>query len=190
VWMHCDSRSCSRRPAAPCATTTSALRGRPSRRPLPSGADVVVAQGAAGLREQLLESQCIHTGTVKRVPVGGADDRVLAERGAQAGDMMMERVSRSGRKLGAPEAVDQHVDADHATVPEREHRQQRLPLRAADIGGRPACEHFERAEKPDFWRLLHIGRRLLQQVSHARALAAKRRRLAPGWQRQSRTSRP
>ena len=62
---------------------------------------------------------------------------------------MMERVPRSGRELLAPQAVDERVDVDHAAVPEREHRQQRLTLRAAHVRRRPARENLERAEKPD-----------------------------------------
>ena len=68
---------------------------------------------------------------------------------------MMERVPRSGRELLPPQAVDQGVDADHPTLPEREHRQQRLALRAAHVRGRPARENLERAEKPDLNWLVH-----------------------------------
>ena len=85
----------------------------------------------------------------ERVPVGRADDRRLSERGAKPGDVMMERVPRSGRQLLAPQAVDERVDADHAALPEREHRQQGLTLRAAHVRGRPVRENLERAEKPD-----------------------------------------
>ena len=62
---------------------------------------------------------------------------------------MVERVPRSGRELLAPQAVDERVDVDHPALPEREHRQQRLTLRAAHVRERPARENLERAEKPD-----------------------------------------
>ena len=113
------------------------------------GRDVAVAQRGARLREQLLEPHRIHARVLERVPVGRADDRLLSERGAKAGDVMMERVPRSGRELLAPQAVDERVDVDHAALPEREHRQQGLTLRAAHVRGRPARENLERAEKPD-----------------------------------------
>jgi hypothetical protein len=68
---------------------------------------------------------------------------------------MMERVPRSGGQLLAPQAVDEPVDVDHAPVPEREHRQQRLTLRAAHVRGRPARENLKRAEKPDLKEFAH-----------------------------------
>ncbi len=68
---------------------------------------------------------------------------------------MMERVPRGGRKLLAPQAVDESVDVDDAAVPERKHRQQRLTLRAAHVRGRPARENLERAEKPDLKEFAH-----------------------------------
>ena len=69
--------------------------------------------------------------------------------------MVMERVPRSGRELLAPQTVDERVDVDHPTLPEREHRQQSLALRAAHVRERPARENLERAEKPNFEQLLH-----------------------------------
>ncbi len=63
---------------------------------------------------------------------------------------MMERVPRSGRELLAPQAVDERVDVDHPPVPEREHRQQGLTLRAADVRTRSARKNLERAENADF----------------------------------------
>ena len=113
------------------------------------GRGVAVAQRGAGLREQLLEPDRVDACAVQRVPVGRADDRLLAERGAEAGDVVMERVPRSGRELLAPQTVDEPVDVDHPTLPEREHREQSLPLRAAHVRGRSARESLERAEKPD-----------------------------------------
>ena len=68
---------------------------------------------------------------------------------------MVERVPRSGRELLPPQAVDERVDVDHPALPEREHRQQRLSLRAAHVRGRPARENLERAEQPDLEQLLH-----------------------------------
>ena len=132
------------------------------------GRDVAVAQRGARLREQLLEPDRVHARVLQRVPVGGADDRLLSERGAKAGDVMMERVPRSGRELLAPQAVDERVDVDQPALPEREHRQQRLTLRAADVRGRPARENLERAEKPDLKEFAHRRVRCLHgRVSQA-----------------------
>ena len=110
---------------------------------------VAVAQRGAGLREQLLEPDRVDARALQRVPVGRADDRLLSERGAEAGDVVMERVPRSGRELLAPQTVDEPVDVDYPTLPEREHREQGLTLRAAHVRGRPARENLERAENPD-----------------------------------------
>ena len=77
------------------------------------GRDVAVAQRGARLREQLLEPDRVDARVLQRVPVGRADDRLLSECGAQAGDVMVERVPRSGRELLAPQAVDERVDVDH-----------------------------------------------------------------------------
>ena len=46
---------------------------------------------------------------------------------------MMQRVPRSGRELLPPETVDERVDRHDPAVPEREHRQQGLTLRAAHV---------------------------------------------------------
>jgi hypothetical protein len=46
------------------------------------GADVAVAERPACVCEQLLEPFRVDARAVERVPVGGADDRVVAERGA------------------------------------------------------------------------------------------------------------
>ena len=133
----------------------SAPEGERRRDRVRRGKDVALPQRGARLREQLLEPDRIHIRALQRVPVGGADDRLLSERGAKAGDVMMERVPRSGRELLPPQAVDERVDVDHPALPEREHRQQGLTLRAAHVRDRPARENLERAEKPDFEQLLH-----------------------------------
>ena len=67
----------------------------------------------------------------------------------------MEGVPRRGRKVLAPEPVDECVDADDPAGPEREHRKQCLTLGAAHVRRAPARENLERAEKPDFQQLLH-----------------------------------
>ena len=97
---------------------------------------------------------------------------------------MVERVPRSGRKLLPPQAVDERVDVDQPAVPEREHRQQRLTLRAAHVRGRPAREDLERAENPDLQQLLHT--RLAPpppSLARSSALASNARQLALVWHR-------
>ena len=142
------------------------------------GPDVAVPQHIARLREQLLELQRVHARVLHRVAVGRADDRSLSERGAKAGDVMVERVPRSGRQLLPPEAVDERVDADHTAVPQREHRQQRLTLRAAHVRGRTVHEHLERAEKPDVKRVVH-SRLLPPRTSLARSRVCVKPRRTP-----------
>ena len=122
--------------------------------------NVAVAQRAARRREQLLEAHRVHAGVAHGVPIGRADDRALAQRRAKAGDVMMQRVARSGRKLLPPQSLDERVDVDHPALAERKHRQQRLTLRAADLRERPARDNLERAEKPDFQWRAHSRRRV------------------------------
>ena len=86
---------------------------------------------------------------------------------------MMERVPRSGRELLPPQAVDEPVDVDHPALPEREHRQQGLTLRAAHVRRRPARENLERAEKSDLKWLVHrrVG---MACTDESRTLATRR----------------
>ena len=133
----------------------SAPEGERRRDRVGRGRGVAVAQRGARLREQLLEPYGIDARALQRVAVGRAGDRLLSERGAEAGDVMVERVPRSGRELLPPQAVDEPVDVDHTTLPEREHREQSLALRAAHVRRRPARENLERAEQPDLERFTH-----------------------------------
>jgi hypothetical protein len=111
--------------------------------------DVVRPQRSAGLHEQLFELHGIDARVLQRVAVGRAGDRLLSERRAEPGNVVMERIPRSGRELLAPEAVDERVDVDQAAVRERQQRQKRLTLRAAHVRGRPTRDNLERAEQPD-----------------------------------------
>ncbi len=129
--------------------------------------DVAVAQRRARVGEELLETDGIDRRRSEGIAVGEADDRPLSERRAEAGDVVVKRIPRSGRELLPPETVDQRVDLDRAAVAEREHGQERLSLRAAHVRRRPADENLERAENPDFELFLHPRYRLLPRVSHA-----------------------
>ena len=162
-----------------CLGAEPGRAGQPlQRRPAPEGKrrgdrvrralNVVGPQRGAGLREQLLEPHGIDERVLERVAVGRAGDRLFSERGAEAGDVVMERVPRRGRELLTPEAVDERVDVDHAAVPEREQREQRLTLRAAHVRGRPARDNLERAEQPD-----------LEWLAHRMANTEESRRLEP-----------
>ena len=133
----------------------SAPEGKRRRDRVRRGRDVAVAQRGARLREQLLEPYGIDARAFQCVPVGRADDRLLSELGAEAGDVMMERVPRSGRELLPPQTVDQSVDVDNPTLPEREHRQQGLALRATHVRRRPARENLEGAEESDLKWFVH-----------------------------------
>jgi hypothetical protein len=84
---------------------------------------------------------------------------------------MVERVPRRSRQVFAPEPLHQRVDVDDATAVQREHREQGLTLRAADVCDSSAREHLERAQKPDLQQLWHRRYYLLERVSHARARA-------------------
>jgi hypothetical protein len=123
--------------------------------------------------------------------VGGVSRyRALAERGAKAGDVMMQRVARSGRKLVPPQAFDERVDVDHPALAERKHRQQRLTLRAAHLRERPARDNLEGAEKPDFQWGAHARRcvactgesRRLEHAGEAGRFQRPWQSVARGWQ--------
>ena len=119
--------------------------------------DVSVAKRGACLPEQLLELGRVEACAVERVTVRRADDRFLAERGAEAGDVMVEGVPRGGRKLLLPHAVDERVDVNHPSAAKREHCKQGLALHAADVCERPTHVSLERAEKSDIKQLLHAS---------------------------------
>ena len=55
---------------------------------------VALAQGAARLREQLLEPHGVDARVPERVAVGRPDDRPLSEGSAQSRDVMLDRVAR------------------------------------------------------------------------------------------------
>ncbi len=131
------------------------------------GRGVAVAQRGARVRQQLLEPRCVDTCVLQCISIGGADDRVLSERGTKAGDVMMERVPWSSRELLPPEAVDERVDVDHPFPPEREHCKQRLSLGAAHVRACPPGEDLERTKNPDFQHLPH-SRRLLACTDECR----------------------
>ena len=121
------------------------------------GPHVAVTQCAARLRQQLLEPHGIHMRVVQRIPIGRAGDRLLSQRGAKTRNVVVERIARGGRELLPPQAVDEYVDVDDATISEREHCQQGLPLRSAHVRNPSAREHLERAEKPDLQLCVRHG---------------------------------
>ena len=134
---------------------------------------VAVAQRGSRLGEQLFELDRIDVRLLERVPVRRADDRLRSECGAQARDVVVHRVSRSGREVIPPQAVDELVDRDHTALPERKQHKQGLTLGAGHVRGRPARDNLERAENPDFKQLAHwtVWCRLQRRVSHARSRA-------------------
>ena len=121
------------------------------------GPHVAVTQRAARLRQQLLEPDGIHMRVVQRIPIGRARDRRLSQRGAKTRNVVVERIARGGRELLPPQAVDECVDVDDATISEREHCQQGLPLRSAHVRNPSVREHLERAEKPDLQQCVRHG---------------------------------
>ena len=133
----CAGQPLQRRPSPQSESRLDCVRG---------GMEIVVTQRGARLREQLLEAEHVHARICERVAVRGARDRGLSERGAQARDVMVERVPRGGRKLLAPQTVDEGVNADHPAPAERQHRQESLALRPAHVRRRPVRENLEGAE--------------------------------------------
>jgi hypothetical protein len=114
---------------------------------LRGGVCVALAQCHARPSEQLLEPQRVDGRVRQRVSVNGSDDRVLPERGAQTGDVVLESVPRCGRQLLSPQGGDQFVHAHDATAAKCEQCEQRVPLAAADVGCMSVGDDLERAEK-------------------------------------------
>ena len=71
---------------------------------------------------------------------------------------MLDGVARRRRQVVFPQRVDQRVDGDDATAAKREQREQALALAAAHVRRPSAGEDLERAEQPDFERLVHARR--------------------------------
>ena len=102
------------------------------------------AERAARSRKQLLELGRVDHRPVERVPVGGEPDRVVAERSAQPGHMVLHGVSRRCGKIAAPQCLDQRVRRDDATRSQGQARHERLPFRARDVHRLPGDDHLER----------------------------------------------
>ena len=71
--------------------------------------------------------------------------------------MVLHGVARRRRDLRPPQSVDQHLDRDHATAPQGQQRQQRVPLGAGDLCGATSDQALEWAPKPDLERGRHGG---------------------------------
>ena len=135
------------------------LRQTEQRRPAPEGerlgdrvrgaARIAGAERAARSREQLLELDGIDRRPVERVPVGGEPDRVLAQRPAQPGHMVLHGVSRRCGEIAAPQRLDQRVRRDDATRSQGQARHERLPLGARHVHRRPRDDHLERPQEPN-----------------------------------------
>ena len=74
-----------------------------------------------------------------------ADDDV-ADRGPEVRDVRLQRRARPGRRLVAPDAVDQRVDRDRLPHLRRQQREHRALLRAAQANVAAVAQDFERAE--------------------------------------------
>jgi hypothetical protein len=112
-------------------------------------AGIALAQRNTRLCKQLLEARRVDRRIRQRVSVIGSDDRVLPERAAQTGDVVLKSVARCGRQLLSPQGVDQLVHSHDATAAEREQRKQTVPLAAAHLRQTPSGDDLERPEKPD-----------------------------------------
>ena len=116
---------------------------------------VRVAPRRYGRRQQFLEVDRVDERVVQRVPVAGAGNGIVTERGAQPGDMMLDGVSRSGGQVRPPQRVDQVVHRDDAAFREGQDCQQRLPFPAGYVDAPSARDDLERAEEPDLQPIAH-----------------------------------
>ena len=103
---------------------------------------------------------------------------------------MVQRVTRSSRKLLAPDAVDERIDRYDPSPPEGEHCEQRLALDAAHVRLALAHEHLERAENTDLEWFLHVLVAFRGRVSHNPLGATRPVRQSEVGRRQGNARRP
>jgi hypothetical protein len=85
---------------------------------------------------------------LEHVPVGVRRDRVPAvgELFAQQGDVDLNGLDRTGRRVLAPELVDQALPGHDLVRVEEQHREQSLLLGRAESQGQSVVEHVQRTE--------------------------------------------
>ena len=148
-------------PRAPARSGRARRRtGGRARARAPRGA---VARPRRGLRlhersrllDRPLELDRVHVPRVGCEPVAAvvADDDV-ADRGPEVRDVRLQRRARPGRRLVAPDAVDQRVDRDRLPHLRRQQREHRALLRAAQAHFDAVAPDFERPEDAN----LQLGR--------------------------------
>jgi hypothetical protein len=119
------------------------------------GGRVLAGQGRRG--GELLGVHRARPG--QRVPAGGRrDPRAVADRTAHAGDQHAEVPGRVGRRLVAPERVDEPVLRDDRPPPHRQHPHEPARLATAERRRRDlraAAQHGEAAQEPDLEGVAH-----------------------------------
>ena len=154
--------------AAPCASSRSnraaSTRSRPTRSSYPPPRVAIAAL------------------------VGAAGHRL-----AQVGDVQLHKLRRRGRRVIAPQTVDQTLHRDGRAGLQREHGEQRALLRAAEGDRGLVRDHLDGSEQmhvhvhfPDFRLRSYVGRGLLIQCAHR----VSARQPPPGTRPAGRWSRP
>jgi hypothetical protein len=77
-------------------------------------------------------------------------DPVGAERLAEPGDVDLERLDRRGRRLLAPQCVDEGVPRDCLARTQQQRRQQRALLRAPQVDRAAVRAGLDRPQDPEF----------------------------------------
>ena len=145
---------------------------------VPGVTGIAGAERAARSCEQLLELDGVDHRPVERVPVGGEPDRVLAQRLAQPGHVVLHGVSRDGGKIAAPQRFDQRVRRDDTTRSQGQARHQRLPFGARHDHWLSRHGHFERPQEPNLELVQSLpsalARSLARQAGRCGSSYAKR----------------
>ena len=128
------------------------------------------------LRQQPLEPRGIHpmAPDTQLVPAAARGDRAVVgaagHRLAQVRDVQLHELRRRGRRVIAPQTVDQTLHRDGRAGLQREHGQQRALLRTAEGDRRLVRDHLDGSEQmhvhvhfPDLLLRSYVGRGPLNQ---------------------------
>ena len=129
-------------------------------RPAPEGERLMellgaLARAAPGLMDEPLEAGQVGLlrPDVKHVSGRPGGEPVVAQLLAQSRDMHLEALGRRGRRLVAPQLVDQAVGGEHLIGVQQEEGQERARLDSAERERPALLNHFERAKEAE----VHVG---------------------------------
>ena len=113
---------------------------------------VTGSQLPPGAADQRFEALQVELAWLDDEPVAGSArlDSAGAERLAEPGDVDLERLDRRGRRLLAPERVDQGLARHRFARAQQQSRQDRALLRASDVDRAAVRADLDRPKDPEF----------------------------------------